>query len=692
MHLPSRLILSSAFILACSWGAHIPLYGQDNAGAALSFPGLIRNIQQSFTLTPGHYTADKGNITFQSGPAQSHLVEISGGSLLEDACLTLDGSTQLVLHGVLLRRCQIITSARSSVIIQNCVFDRCEFNGTGNKTDGYGSIEVIGSVFSGCGWRRPLNWLGVKMQNCTLLHMKNPGLLMKTVSSIGSMPVDLAKQPTLLQCRFTASRIPTSLLSTVSECVFDDCELYPQPVNFNGSSTPTSNPDDVQVAIAWDNSRPAQAASPGKGVRLVLLENREAAGATLEHGWDGQQVFAPSITPEGEVQNFFASLDAAIRSANPQNMAGAAALKLRQTQVNGLLVMPLASGKEAGALTRLTLTAVPGFGSIRFTQPVGTDMQTALQAVNRFMELRHQQMPRQNDFEIAFQEKYSGKDGPSAAVACALLLESAITGKTWDQAFAVTGDMNQDGSVQPIGGVSAKIRGAANGECKIVAIPMKNESALMDVLLMDGPNALCKTAVFGISNFDEASALASTERPETLQRALDEFMVMREVLLRDPRAQPQILRTAQAVERLQSILQKAGHCFSAKHLLLYAQGRLPSSLSLSGSIQETDSSGQALIHAIKQDFNSVSNLRPDDVGGAINRLRNLRPRLDKRVWPYLDSLVNYGEILRGVILNPIRSNARADDFRSKVKAAVSNIQSSKQALLADPQVVEELGL
>lgn len=691
MHSPSRILLSSVFILACSWGAHTPLLGQDNAGVTLSFPGLARTIQQNFTLTPGHYTGEKGKIVFRSAPGQSHLVEISGGSLLEDASLTLDGPTQLVLHGALLRRCQIVTSARSTLIIQNCVFDRCEFNGTGDKTAGYGSIEAIGSVFSGCGWQRPVNWLGLKMQNCTLLHMKNTAMLMKTVSSIGSMPADLARQPALRQCRFTASRIPNSLLSAVAECVFDDCEHYPPPAP-NAPSATAGNTEDVQVAIAWDNCRPAQPVAPGKGVRLVSLESRDAAGATLEHGWDGQWVFAPSIKPAGGVQNFFASLDAALPAASPQNMAGATAVKLRQTQVNGLLVMPLASGKEAGALTRMTLTAVPGFGSMRFTQPVGTDMQTALQAVNRFMELRHQQMPRENDFEIGFQEKYADKDGPSAAVACALLLESVITGKTWDGEFAVTGDMNQDGSVQPIGGVAAKIRGAANGDCKIVAIPMKNESALMDVLLMDGPNALCKTAVFGISNFEEAAALAATERPQILQQALDEFMVMREVLLRDPRAQPQILRTPQAVERLQAILKKTVHCLSAKHLLLYAQGRLPASLSISGSIQETDASGQALLHAIKQDFNSVSSLRPDDVGGAINRLRNLRPRLDKRVWPYLDSLVNYGEILRGVILNPIRSNARADDFRGKVTVAVNNIQSTKQALLADPQVVEELGL
>lgn len=671
------------------WGCCVPILGQGNDGVVLSFQGATRTVLQNFTLPPGHYSGGQGKFVFRSEIGQSHLVEIASGSLLEDVCLVLEGPTQLVLHGVMLRRCQIVTSANSTVLLQDCVLDRCEVGGTGDRTAGYGSIEAIGSVFSGCGWLRPINWLGLKMQNCTLQHMKHTAMAMKPVNSIGSMPADLARQPMLRHCRFVDCLIPPALLATVFESVFDNCEHYPPPVT---SANDAGSPDDVPVAIAWDNSRPAQPVVPGKGVRLVRLEQRSGVGATLDPAWDGQFITVASIRPMGMVQYLSALLDAAIPANRDPSMAAVSPTKLRQTQINGLLVMPLVSGKEAGALTRMTLTAVPGFGTTRFTQPVGSDMQMSLQAVQRFMELRHQAVPRQNDFEIGFQEKYSGKDGPSAAVACALLLESVITGQTWDSRFAVTGDMNQDGSVQPIGGVAAKIRGAANSDCNVVAIPIKNENALLDVLLIDGPNALCKTVVFGIDHFEEAAALAAAERPPMLKKALEEFMVMREVLLRDPRAQTAILRTPQAVERLQAILNKAPHCLSAKHLLLYAQGRMPASLSLSGSIQESDASGQALLHAIKQDVNSVQTLRLDDVGGAINRLRNLRPKLDKRVWPYLDALVNYGEILRGVILNPIRSGARADDFRSKASAAAQNIQSAKQSLLADPRVVEELGL
>lgn len=652
---------------------------------------MSRIIEQECFLPAKTYTGEKGRLNIHSTAEQNHVFKISEGTVLEDVSLILSGPTRLIIEGSLLRRCLIITSNLSSVTMHNSVLDRCVMDLAGNRTAKYRAFEVTGSVFSGCGLLKPVNALQMRAESCTFLHMKSPAMILKVFNSTGSaMPENLAKNPAFRQCHFVSCRISPSFFASVSDSVFEDCEHFPLPTAERSLVAPKS--DAVRLKIRWDNCRPPEPVSPLPEVVFDSLENTSSQGSSVEYFWDGAEVQVPSIPVVEPKHSLFAEIEAMFPQTSAQNMAVQSLLKLKQTQVNGLLVMPLVSGKEAGAVTRMTLTAIPGFGATHFAQPVGSDMRTALQAASRFIELRHETLPRQNDFEIAFQEKYSGKDGPSAAVACALLLESAITGKTWDSEFAVTGDMNQDGSVQPIGGVAAKIRGAANGECKIVAIPMKNESALMDVLLMDGPNALCKTAVFGISNFEEAAALAATERPQILQQALDEFMVMREVLLRDPRAQPQILRTPQAVERLQAILKKTAHCLSAKHLLLYAQGRLPASLSLAGSIQETDSNGDALLAAIDKDINAESSLRLDDVGGAINRLRNLRPRLDKRVWPYLDAIVNYGEIIRGAIVNPIRSGARANDVRSKAMQAAKNIQSTKQALLADPQVVEELGL
>ncbi|MES2598474.1 MAG: S16 family serine protease [Verrucomicrobiota bacterium] len=368
--------------------------------------------------------------------------------------------------------------------------------------------------------------------------------------------------------------------------------------------------------------------------------------------------------------------------------------KLRQTFVNGLLVMPLASGLEAGQASKMNATSLPGYGDMRFSQTVGVDMQTALKEVQKFMAIRHPGRPQAFDLEISFEEKYTGKDGPSAAVACGLLMESAITGKTWDPEFAVTGDMNADGSVQPIGGVAAKIRGATNGSCKVVAVPAKNEASVMDVLLLDGPMPLLKICVFSLKSFDEAVALASQERDAALGPAISEFGLIRDVCLRDPRAALGVLKSAQGQARLQAVLEKAPHCLSAKHLLMHVQGRTPKTLSLAGSIQAVDTSGKGLVEAVKSDEARGGGLaiQEDEVRTTLNTLRNLRPKLDSRVWPYVDAMLKFGEVVRAQTMNPARSGAGLENFIRSASSTGTVMQTAKKALFSNPEVVEELGL
>ncbi len=368
--------------------------------------------------------------------------------------------------------------------------------------------------------------------------------------------------------------------------------------------------------------------------------------------------------------------------------------KLKQTFVNGLLVMPLASGQEAGQASKMNATVVPGDGELLYNQDVGPDMETALNEVQKYMSVRHTALPQSTNLVIAFEEKYSDKDGPSAAVACALLMESALTGKVLDLKFAVTGDMNADGSVQPIGGVAAKIRGATKGACDLVAVPLKNESSVADLLIIDGPMPLLKICVFSIKHFDEALVLAGQERDPVLGPAIAEFMIIRDVCLRDPRAAIGILRTPQAQARLKAVLQKAPNCLSAKHLLAYAQGQGAKSLSLGGSILAVDSSGQALLQAVRSDEDRGGGLaiQEDEVRTTINNLRNLRPKLDDRVWPYVDGMLKFAEVIRAQTTNPARSGAGLQNFIRNANSQGNAMNKAKQALMNNPQVVEELGL
>lgn len=381
----------------------------------------------------------------------------------------------------------------------------------------------------------------------------------------------------------------------------------------------------------------------------------------------------------------------------PASRTSTASFKLKLTQVNGLLISPLASGQESGHVTRMTLTALPGRASqesqLDFNQAVGDSMQRALKEVVKLSQIRHDVWPAGYSLQIGFEDKYIEKDGPSAAVACALLVESALTGKKWDPAFAVTGDLNADGSVQPIGGVRAKIRGATNGSCRIVAVPSKNERDVADLLLLDGPAPLVGITVFGIKTFDDAMALANAERSEGLKLALADFESMRAVMMRDPRQIMPLLRTQHAASRLQALLYVHPDCYSAKYLLLHAQGRSARTLSLGGSIEAAQSSAQALVSSIDNDVDSaMSSLKPDEVGSSLNKLRNLRPILDQRVRAYVDGIVDYGEVIRSAILNPVRSGARYTDLVAKARKAAGSASAAYNSLMNNAQVREELGL
>jgi hypothetical protein len=369
-------------------------------------------------------------------------------------------------------------------------------------------------------------------------------------------------------------------------------------------------------------------------------------------------------------------------------------LKLMQTSVHGLLIISL-SGGEAGSASKIGAIALKGSSgqasSVQFNQPVGPMMSKALEEVVKFAQLTHGGWPRGYQIELSFADKYSKKDGPSAAVACALLLHSLVTGKDLDPVFAVTGDMNADGTVQPIGGVAAKIRGATKGHCKIVGIPAQNESALGDLLLTDGPAPFANIQIFGLSHFREAEALALAEKPSTTQIALAEMSRVQEVLLKNPGQMGALLRNQHVVTKLQQILKDTPNNLSAKYLLQYASGKVPTLLSLVGSLTAIDDASGDLIAAIKANgddpFDSIGQ---GSVGSTITRISNLRARCDARTRPYADAIVDFGAVVKEVQERPAQTYAKKYEQRIRINSAANLVKSELDRLMNDPRIREEL--
>ncbi len=159
-------------------------------------------------------------------------------------------------------------------------------------------------------------------------------------------------------------------------------------------------------------------------------------------------------------------------------------------QVNGLTVIAFA-GHAFGSPARITATARLGSGKVvdieREVELGGEIHSKGVLILGAYLANRYaHDSPLPLQASLVFEQSYGGVDGDSATAAelCALL--SAIAGIPLKQNIAVTGSMNQQGTIQAIGGVNEKIEGffdicnarGLSGDQGVV-IPASNQVHLM---------------------------------------------------------------------------------------------------------------------------------------------------------------------------------------------------------------------
>jgi len=147
----------------------------------------------------------------------------------------------------------------------------------------------------------------------------------------------------------------------------------------------------------------------------------------------------------------------------------------------------LAWTEAGGELLSIEVTLMPGKGNLVLTGKLGDVMQESAQAALSYVRSRGSHLGLDTDFfqnvdiHIHVPEGAIPKDGPSAGVAMATSLASAVLKKPVRKDFAMTGEITLRGKVLPIGGLKEKLIAAHRGSVTTVIIPRDNEKDLKEI-------------------------------------------------------------------------------------------------------------------------------------------------------------------------------------------------------------------
>ncbi len=151
------------------------------------------------------------------------------------------------------------------------------------------------------------------------------------------------------------------------------------------------------------------------------------------------------------------------------------------------LTTGLAWTDVGGELLQTEAAIMPGKGNLVLTGKLGEVMQESAQAALSYVRSRSRQLRLPDDFyenidiHIHVPEGAIPKDGPSAGIALATSIVSALTRRPVRRDVAMTGEITLRGRVLPIGGLKEKILAAHRGEVRKVLIPLENKKDIEEI-------------------------------------------------------------------------------------------------------------------------------------------------------------------------------------------------------------------
>jgi len=165
----------------------------------------------------------------------------------------------------------------------------------------------------------------------------------------------------------------------------------------------------------------------------------------------------------------------------------------------------LAWTQMGGEILMIEVVIMNGSGKVEITGKLGDVMQESARAALSYLRSRSDLFGLKRDFHkeidihVHVPEGGTPKDGPSAGVALATAIVSALLNIPVRNDVAMTGEITLRGRVLPIGGLREKLLAAHRGLISMVLIPAENEKDLKEV-----PDEILKDLkVVPVENVDE---------------------------------------------------------------------------------------------------------------------------------------------------------------------------------------------
>jgi ATP-dependent Lon protease len=198
-----------------------------------------------------------------------------------------------------------------------------------------------------------------------------------------------------------------------------------------------------------------------------------------------------------------------------------------EEQHNVGVVTGLAWTQSGGDTLPVEVAVVRGRGRLTLTGQLGDVMQESAQAALSYIRSRSEALKidegfyRKYDIHIHVSEGAIPKDGPSAGIAMATAMVSALTGMPIKRDVAMTGEITLRGRVLPIGGLREKVMAALLAGIKTIVIPQANEKDLDDV----PKQARSQLTFISVENMDEVLKVALAPQDQPLDLLPDDLAV-----------------------------------------------------------------------------------------------------------------------------------------------------------------------